>query len=400
MEVWFWVGGIVLTFYIIGTIHDYIQEKKNLKERTIADLAAEKRLRAENKQHDLINKQKQLYRDTALIEKLINIADKSIQSSTKIKGNNKARTWFSSLYAETQSLIDDYKANLLKYKKRPSLKGSEQVKEIKKEKRELNKKLKVLEYQLKTYEQYFPIIEDFKDYILEDDSFLIQSDGTIGEDQDFDPAQKFLKPEEFKKLPVDKKNQLALDRYLNKTHSKLEIGRFYERYIGYLYEMDGWTVKFFGIIEGFDDLGRDLICTKGNEIHIVQTKNWSKFKTIREKYMYQHFATTMHYQITEKVNKKTKLKPVFYATIEYSDMAKQVAKALKIDLHTTKLKKDYPMIKCNINPGTKEKIYHLPFDQQYDKIIIGNTKGEFYAKTIKDAVKKGFRRAFRYRGPA
>jgi len=88
MEVWFWVGGIVLTFYIIGTIHDYIQEKKNLKERTIADLAAEKRLRAENKQHDLINKQKQLYRDTALIEKLINIADKSIQSSTKIKSSN------------------------------------------------------------------------------------------------------------------------------------------------------------------------------------------------------------------------------------------------------------------------------------------------------------------------
>ena len=58
------------------------------------------------------------------------------------------------------------------------------------------------------------------------------------------------------------------------------------------------------------------------------------------------------------------------------------------------------MIKCNINPRTKEKIYHLPFDQQYDKIIIGNNSGEFYAKTVKEARKKGFRRAFRYRGPA
>ena len=116
--------------------------------------------------------------------------------------------------------------------------------------------------------------------------------------------------------------------------------------------------------------------------------------------MYQHFATTMHYQITEKLNKKIKLKPVFYATIDYSDMAKKVAKALKTELHTEKLKKDYPMIKCNINPGTKEKIFHLPFDQQYDKIIIGNTPGEFYAKTVNEAVKKGFRRAFRYRGPA
>ena len=64
-----------------------------------------------------------------------------------------------------------------------------------------------------------------------------------------------------------------------------------------MYEKDGWTVKWFGIIEGFDDLGRDLICTKGKEIHIVQTKNWSRFKIIREKYLYQHFATTIHYEL-------------------------------------------------------------------------------------------------------
>ena len=32
-----------------------------------------------------------------------------------------------------------------------------------------------LEYQLKTYEEYFPIIEDLKDYILEDDSFLLNN---------------------------------------------------------------------------------------------------------------------------------------------------------------------------------------------------------------------------------
>ena len=119
-----------------------------------------------------------------------------------------------------------------------------------------------------------------------------------------------------------------------------------------------------------------------------------------KKYIYQHFATTTHYQLTEKLNKKTKVTPMFYATIDYSDMAKKVAKALKVEIKTQKLKKNYPMIKCNINPGTKEKIYHLPFDQQYDKIIIGNNPGESYALAVKDAIKKGFRRAFRYRGPA
>lgn len=385
MEGWYVIGfiAVVMVLYRVIVLPKKI-ELNNAKEKYQNSL---------NKKQHLENEA--LFRNTLLIN-----VNADLQKNKKLKGNNKGRAWFASMYAEVQSLLDDHRAEYLRWKKHPSRKGAEIVKEVKKDKRELNKKLKVLEYELKTYEQYFPIIEDFKDYILEDDSFLIQDDGSVGQDKDFDPAQKFLKPEEFKKLPVNKKNQLALDRYLNKTHSKLEIGRFYERYIGHLYEEDGWTVKFFGIIEGFDDLGRDLICKKGNEIHIVQTKNWSKFRTIREKYMYQHFATTMHYQITEKLNKKIKLKPVFYATIDYSDMAKKVAKALKIELHTEKLKKDYPMIKCNVNPGTKEKIYHLPFDQQYDKIIIGNTPGEFYVKTVNEAVKKGFRRAFRYRGPA
>lgn len=396
MDVWIFFGMIiagVVAYSIIG-------DKVNYKKRAIADAATAKKVKQENKNLELHNKKEELYEKTALINNLLKKADKSIQSEAKNKGNKKARAWFGALYAETQSLLDDYRSNLLRYKKRPSLKGAEQVREVKKEKRELNKKLKIIEYQLKTYEQYFPIIEDFKDYILEDDTFLIKSDGSVSQDEDYDPVQKFLKPEEFKKLPIDRKNQLALDRYLNKTHTKLEIGRFYERYIGYLYEKEDWIVKFFGIIEGFDDLGRDLVCKKGNEIHIVQTKNWSKYKIIREKYLYQHFATTIHYQLQEKLSKKVKVKPIFYATIDFSDMAKKVSKALNIQIKTEKLKKDYPMIKCNINPSTKEKIYHLPFDQQYDKVIIGNNPGELYVKTVVEATKKGFRRAFRYRGPA
>jgi hypothetical protein len=396
MEVWIFFGMIiagVVAYSIIG-------DKVNYKKRAIADAATAKKVKQENKNLELHNKKEELYEKTALINNLLKKADKSIQSEAKNKGNKKARAWFGALYAETQSLLDDYRSNLLRYKKRPSLKGAEQVREVKKEKRELNKKLKIIEYQLKTYEQYFPIIEDFKDYILEDDTFLIKSDGSVSQDEDYDPVQKFLKPEEFKKLPIDRKNQLALDRYLDKTHTKLEIGRFYERYIGYLYEREDWIVKFFGIIEGFDDLGRDLVCKKGNEIHIVQTKNWSKYKIIREKYLYQHFATTIHYQLQEKLSKKVKVKPIFYATIDFSDMAKKVSKALNIQIKTEKLKKDYPMIKCNINPSTKEKIYHLPFDQQYDKVIIGNNPGELYVKTVAEATKKGFRRAFRYRGPA
>lgn len=334
-----------------------------------------------------------------LIENFSRISEDNLINDDDTQGNKKVRKWASTMYAEVKGLLDDYRADYLKYKKRPSLKGAEIVKEVKKEKRELLKELKYLEYQLKTYEEYFPIIEDLKDYILEDDSFLLNL-GDKNLDEEVDPAQKFLKPEEFKKLNASQKNQLALDRYKKRKHSNLEIGRIYERFLGYIYEKEGWVVKFTGIIEGFDDLGRDLICTKGNEIHIVQAKNWSKFKIIREKYLYQHFATTTHYKLQNLISKKNKVVPVFFSTIDFSDMAKKVAKALNIKIKTLKLDWDYPMIKCNINPQSKEKIYHLPFDQQYDKIIIGNNEGECYVYTVAQATAKGFRRAFRYRGPA
>jgi hypothetical protein len=45
-----------------------------------------------------------------------------------------------------------------------------------------------------------------------------------------------------------------------------------------------------------------------------------------------------------------------------------------------------------------EKIYHLPFDQQYDRTKIIKSKGEFYAKTVIEAELRGFRRAHRWRG--
>ena len=50
---------------------------------------------------------------------------------------------------------------------------------------------------------------------------------------------------------------------------------------------------------------------------------------------------------------------------------------------------------CNI--GIEGKIYHLPFDQQYDSTIIEG-KDEFMALTVAEAEKAGFRRAYRWHG--
>ena len=56
------------------------------------------------------------------------------------------------------------------------------------------------------------------------------------------------------------------------------------------------------------------------------------------------------------------------------------------------------MIKCNINRTTGEKIYHLPFDINYDKTVIDPAHGEFYAATAPQAESAGFRRTHKWTG--
>ncbi len=148
------------------------------------------------------------------------------------------------------------------------------------------------------------------------------------------------------------------------------------------------------IVKGFEDFGRDLICKKGHKTEIVQCKCWSQHRVIREKHIMQLFGTTILYRITENIRD---VEPIFATTTELSEEAKMVAKELRIKVVEKKLER-YPMIKCNINPSSKEKIYHLPFDQQYDRVVIGNAEGELYAETIEEAENAGFRRAFKWKG--
>ena len=52
----------------------------------------------------------------------------------------------------------------------------------------------------------------------------------------------------------------------------------------------------------------------------------------------------------------------------------------------------------NIARRGEERIYHLPFDQQYDSTVIEPDRGELYAATTAEAEELGFRRAWRWRG--
>ena len=91
-----------------------------------------------------------------------------------------------------------------------------------------------------------------------------------------------------------------------------------------------------------------------------------------------------------------KVKGLFYTTTSLSSVAKDCAEFLGIKCYENYKHQEYPLVKCNIsNKG--EKIYHLPFDQMYDRVVIEPQKGECFTFTIKEAEEKGFRRAYRWK---
>ncbi len=306
----------------------------------------------------------------------------------------KGRKWLADAFGEYVQTRDLELECSLVLKRNPAWKAAEAVSALRTKRAGMARELKLLQYQLASYEEYFPMLVDYRDAILDEAVDLRTADDMAL--AEVDPALSFgyLSRDEYEKLSSVAKFQLALDRYWEWNKSKVEIGRLYERYVGYLYERHGWTVRYHGALTGFEDFGRDLICTKNGAVQIVQCKCWSRDKVLREKHVMQLFGTCILYRLTEGHPNTT---PVFVATTTLSEEASMVATELGVEFRQVALER-YPMVKCNVNSSTGDRIYHLPFDQQYDRVIVGDQQGEFYASTVAEAEAARFRRALRWRG--
>lgn len=274
------------------------------------------------------------------------------------------------------------------------MKKVKSIREIRKDAQAMVEKNLQSKYQLAYLLQLFPNLEDVieTDY---NDLPIIE----VSELSEYDRSRDWLSKEEYQSLDSVERNQLALDRYVashNKT--KWQIGRDYELSVGYRYSKQGFTVDYFGSYMGLEDLGRDLICKKDGRILIVQCKYWSQIKEIHEKHVTQLYGTMISYCIEHNISQEF-VQGVLITNISLSKMAKQMADYLNIKYKENYALEEFPRIKCNINyrDGIKTKIYHLPFDQQYDATKI-DQPGEFYAMTVQEAENAGFRRAFKWFG--
>lgn len=278
--------------------------------------------------------------------------------------------------------------------------SAEIVKETKKENRALRREVRLLQVRTSVYESIAPWVEEYMGCTVQELLTAKEEEEEFSKASDEERDRLFLSAAEYGRLNEVERSQLALKRYWeNRVRKNLWlVGIQYERYIGYLYESKGYKVKYQGAVMGKEDQGIDLIATKGKTVHVIQCKRYSEIKRIpvRENSVAQIFGAA---EVYRRRNGIGRVVPVLITSFELSDTARSFAEALNINIKEHIQLEWYPCIKCNISRNG-DKIFHLPFDQQYDSVIIEPEKGEFYAESVMEAYTAGFRRAYRWHGAA
>lgn len=308
------------------------------------------------------------------------------------------REWSDRLQVEYDEMIErDMRS------RRPSAwKAAKQVKEARAEARRHRKEAERLRPQLALYESLAPWLAEYSDLTVEEILAGIQEENELKEfyKSGDDPVSLFVPHAEWASLSEAERNQLALDRFWqgSRRRTAWTAGIQYERYIGYRHEANGYRVEYHGAQLGLDDLGIDLVCIKDDEVRIVQCKRLSSAKGIpvRENVIAQVYGAARYY--TMEHSQLINAIPVLYTSYECSDTARRFAQLLGVRLFERVEFQPYPCIKCNVSHLNGQRIYHLPFDQQYDDALIGDNDGEFYAMTVAEAEDAGFRRAYRWTG--
>lgn len=319
-----------------------------------------------------------------------------------VKAKSQRFPALSKMFSKLDADLEEQLAYELETKRSPAQKSADEIRKVSKEKRKYQIKCKSLDYQLTYLKSLFPWIEDFitKQPFDEDiEEMSLEENQILAENPEYIEVRKWLSFDDYIKLPNAEKYQLALDRYVaRKNKSPWEVGIEYEQYIGFKCESEGFSVEYRGARDKLQDMGRDLIVKKDDSVYVIQCKRWHQSKQIHEKHIFQLFGSVTQYRYEHP---GTTCIPVFVTSSTLTDCASDIAKMLDVKVYQNiPFDNEYPRIKCNVTERG-EKIYHLPFDQQYNNVIFNTHKNKYsddklYVSTTAEAESLGFRRAMRH----
>lgn len=336
------------------------------------------------------------------------IAERMI-ATLKHHPENVTIQWVASRFSEFVDAVNEETARWLEYKRPPAKSSAAIIRAESAKRREAETLLRAIRLRCEYYERQFPfmkeLIDDEKDSLVEEQYW----DGPGSWEDEDDESARWLKQEEFRSKTPAERAQLALERWTRRRKKNWEAGAEYEDFIGYKYEQDGWNVEYTGILHGKEDKGRDLICKKGGVVHIVQCKRWKDTVPVRENTIAQLLGSALEYALTNNCRMRKlgvggnpglllldfsdEVIPVLVASGKLSPTAMRFADVLGVEVRIEEYDDSFPRIKCNISPNGR--IYHLPFDQQYARVLLAKP-GECRARTVQEAEEKGFRRAMRH----
>ena len=188
-----------------------------------------------------LNLQKERSKENEYKKVFIETVEKRFASESTaqdVTQNERKKQWYYSMVAEAAALEATISAQILRLKKRPAVSKAKEIEGPIKEKIvKLTKENARLRLELKIFDEHFPEYAEIREHILDSEEALFET----SEDGDkTDRVRKFLTAAEYERLDETSRNQLALDKYISRNHSQQEIGRLYERYLGYLWESRGY----------------------------------------------------------------------------------------------------------------------------------------------------------------
>ncbi|MBK7871781.1 MAG: hypothetical protein IPJ74_14435 [Saprospiraceae bacterium] len=231
------------------------------KARSLYQSASELSKKINKKYEDLIEEEE--YFNKIANEKMKVLEEKEAIVEKFLKEKSLGLPWLERKIIQFEEHFALKQADYLENKKRPAITSAQILRETSKQKREFKEKFNVAKNIISYYETLFPWLTEYLGANLDELLQIIDSKKDESNDEQ-DPVLSYMTESEYQQLSSAERNQKALDRYLNsKNKSNWQIGRDFERYIGYSYEQRGYDVYYQGIMEGMEDLGRDLICKKG-----------------------------------------------------------------------------------------------------------------------------------------
>ena len=177
-----------------------------------------------------------------------------------------------------------------------------------------------------------------------------------------------------------------------RTENKWKYGRDYERYVGYLFEREGFSVIYNGATKGSSDGGIDLFCFKDGIVYPIQCKRWKKKvdaeeidKFVRAVSIFNRNRSSYPIPLCYST-----VIPIFYTTSDYTDYARWKAHDVNVICRVQSFNniREYPAVKCTALNG--RKVYYLPFDRDFDSIHIGVYRGGCYKFSVLEAEQAGF----------